>query len=53
MDNNIDFTYEANTEVFFSCGASMNDEMWVFGGNSLKRQVNSKLLANEVGIENF
>ena len=53
MDDDINFTYEDNTEVFYSCAASLNDEMWVFGGNSKKRQVNSKLPANELGIEIF
>ena len=42
VDDDIDFSYEANTQVSLSCAASLNDEMWVFGGNSKKRQVNFK-----------
>jgi len=40
VDNDINFTYETNTEVEGSCAASLNDEMWVFGGTSQTRQVN-------------
>ena len=39
-DDDINFTYEANTEVYESCAASLNDEMWVLGGHNQKRQVN-------------
>ena len=42
VKNDINFTYEPNTGVAFSCAASLNDEMWVFGGSSKKRQVNLK-----------
>ena len=42
VDDDINFTYEANTEVWGSCAASLNDEMWVLGGNNQNRQVNSK-----------
>ena len=42
VDDDIDFTYDANTEVYNSCSASLNNEIWVFGGNSKKRQVNFK-----------
>ena len=38
-DDDINFTYEANTEVYESCAASLNDEMWVLGGYNQKRQV--------------
>ena len=40
VDDDINFTYEANTEAYFSCAASLNDEMWVFGGYNQRRQVN-------------
>ena len=40
VDDDINFTYETNTEVFGSCAASLNDEMWVLGGYYQKRQVN-------------
>ena len=42
VDDNINFTYDANTEVYYSCAASLNDEMWVFGGYYKRRQVNFK-----------
>ena len=43
MDDDINFTYEANTEVDHSCAVSLDDEMWVLGGRYQKRQVNLKL----------
>ena len=42
VDDDINFTYDAKTEVFYSCAASLNDEMWVLGGENQKRQVNFK-----------
>ena len=42
VDDDINFTFEDNTEVEFSCAASLNDEMWILGGNSLRRQVHCK-----------
>ena len=39
VDDDINFTYDINTEVEFSCAASLNDDMWVLGGN-IGRQVN-------------
>ena len=41
VDDDINFTFEANTEVSRSCAATLNNEMWVFGGWSKTRQVNS------------
>ena len=38
--NDINFVYDASTEVEGSCAASINDEMFVFGGRNKKRQVN-------------
>ena len=46
MDDDINFNYEANTEVYYSCAASLSDEMWVFGGSFKKRQVNCEWLDN-------
>ena len=40
VDDDINFTFEDNTEVYASCAASLSDEMWVFGGANEKRQVN-------------
>ena len=53
MNDDINFTYEANTEVHYSCAASLNDKMWVFGGSIEKRQVNLKLSDNAVNTEIF
>ena len=39
VDDDINFTYDANTEISQSCVASWNDEMYVFGGKNHKRQV--------------
>ena len=39
VDDDISFTYEADTEVEMSCAATFKDEMWVLGGSSQKRQV--------------
>ena len=41
VDDDINFAYEDNT-VYYSCAASLNDEMWVLGGGNQKRQVNFK-----------
>ena len=38
FDDDIDFTYDTNTEVYLSCTAVLNDEMWVLGGNSHEQQ---------------
>ena len=53
MDNDINFRYDANTEVDHSCAASLHDEMWVLGGRYQKRQVNLKLHTNAVDKEMF
>jgi len=53
VDDDIDFTFEENTEVYESCAASLNDEMWVLGGWYKKRQVNLKLLDKKVNINNL
>lgn len=39
-DDDIDFTYDTNTETYKSCSAILNNEMYVFGGATYKRQVN-------------
>ena len=33
------FTFDADTEVYESCAATLNDEFWVIGGVNKKRQV--------------
>ena len=40
VDDDIDFTYDEDTEVEQSCAASLNGEMWVLGGYYEQRQVN-------------
>ena len=40
VDSDIDFTKDLNTEVLGSCTASFEDQMYVFGGQNLLRQVN-------------
>ena len=42
VDDDIQFTFDENTEVYRSCAASWGDEMWVFGGYNQIRQVNVK-----------
>ena len=39
VDDDIYFTYDTNTEVYLSCTATLNGEMWVLGGNSHEQQV--------------
>ena len=39
VDDDTVFTFEDDTEVFGSCAATLNDEFWVIGGYSKKRQV--------------
>ena len=43
-DNDIDFTYGDKTDVYLSCGATLNGEMFVLGGYFHDRQVNIKNL---------
>ena len=42
MDNDINFTYDLNTEVYGSCAATLDGEMFVLGGWNEERQVNTK-----------
>ena len=53
VDDDINFTYEETTEVYYSCAASLNDEMWIFGGYYQRRQVNFKLLDNRLDMTNL
>ena len=39
VDDDINFSYEENTEVDYSCAASLNNDMWVFGGTYKTHQV--------------
>ena len=39
VDDDIDFTFEQNTEVYGSCATSLEGEMWVLGGEQQQRQV--------------
>ena len=47
MNDDINFFYEANTDVYLSCAATLNDEMWVFGGFNIRRQVNKYIIFND------
>ena len=49
MDDDINFTYEDNTGISNSCAASLNDQMWVFGGTT-QNQVNFKYPDNSADI---
>ena len=42
FDNDINFTYEPETEVEDSCAATLDDEMFVLGGWNQKRQGNTQ-----------
>ena len=42
MENDINFNYEPETEVYKSCAATLDGEMFVIGGFQQKRQVNIK-----------
>ena len=39
IDDDINFEYEPNTEVYQSCAATLDGEMWVLGGYYKRRQV--------------
>ena len=39
VDDEINFTFDDNTEVDRSCAATLNDEMWILGGYHKIRQV--------------
>ena len=45
IDDDTIFTYGADTEVYKSCAATLNNEFWVIGGWNKKRQVNFCILA--------
>ena len=53
VDDDINITYEDNTEVYNTCAASLNDEMWVFGGLNQRRQVYFKSPDKKAGIDYF
>ena len=53
MDDDINFTYEDNTEAVGTCAALLNDEMWVLGGYYQERQVNIKCPDKRAGIDYF
>ena len=39
IDDDTVFTFDADTEVWQSCAATLHDEFWVIGGLNKKRQV--------------
>ena len=42
VDDDINFAYDTNTEVYGSCAASLNGKMFVLGGWNQRKQVNIK-----------
>ena len=56
-DDDIDFTFGENTIVYKSCSAVLNDEMYVFGGDTVRnrgsheRQVNQYRLFSKMTIK--
>ena len=39
VQRDLKLNFEKDTEVFRSCGASLNGQYWIIGGNNEKRQV--------------
>ena len=39
IDNDLNFNYDVNTEVYSSCAATLNGNMYVLGGQFKKNQV--------------
>ena len=37
---NFDFQMDEDTQVYHSCSATLKGELFVFGGSSIKKQVN-------------
>ena len=46
-DRDINFSYGQNTEVSYACSMTWRNEHYVFGGNTLKRQI-SKIIGCEL-----
>ena len=42
VDDDLNFAYDTNTEVYESCAAALNGKMFVLGGWSQTQQVNIK-----------
>ena len=40
VDDDLNFAYETNTEVYVSCAASLNGKMFVLVGYNHRQQVN-------------
>ena len=47
VDADMDFEFGENTQSFRACGATLNGEFWVFGGQDYKRQVKSIRIESE------
>ena len=39
VDDKINFIYDERTEVYISCGVTLNEEFWIFGGAQHRQQV--------------
>ena len=50
MIENFEFKINGDTEVYRSCSATLNGEVFVFGGSGKQKQVNLKLAINFIII---
>ena len=39
VQSDLKLNFEEGTEVYYSCGATLNGQHWIIGGSSEKRQV--------------
>ena len=39
VDDKINFIYDERTEVYISCGVTLNGEFWIFGGAQHRQKV--------------
>ena len=53
IDNDINFNYDANTEVLNSCAATFNGNMYVLGGKFKPKQVYFKYILVFFNIKLF
>ena len=43
MNRDINLNFDAGTEVYASCGATLNGQFIIIGGSNEKRQVNNQI----------
>ena len=39
VEKNLKFNFGKSTEVYYSCGATLNGQFWIIGGKNEKKQV--------------